>query len=326
MARCRRSAFTLIELLVVIAIIAVLIGLLLPAVQKVREAAQRIQCQNNMKQLGLALHNYHDANSLLPPAWTYVPPPPLPATVHSWGVRVLPFLEQSALYARYDFTKGLYDDPNSSVIQTHLRVFQCPATPESDRLYAFPVPANVLPAVPGGNLRASASDYTVTTGVQGRGWDVMVGPPAGGQRHGALRGKAPPDNFAVRLPDLADGSSNTIMVSEAAGRPDVYQGRVKLVNPSPPQLPITEGAGWGDPFNGENWLNGSLFDGTSPAGAGPCVINCTNQTGRGLYSFHPNGVNAVFADGSVRFLQQNMAARIVCFMVTAAKGEVATEN
>src|SRR5438874_13024379 len=106
----RRQAFTLIELLVVIAIIAVLIGLLLPAVQKVREAAQRTQCQNNLKQIGLGLHNYHDANSKFPAAWKYVPPPasgngPF-AVIHAWGVYVLPFVEQAALYQRYDFTKG----------------------------------------------------------------------------------------------------------------------------------------------------------------------------------------------------------------------------
>jgi prepilin-type N-terminal cleavage/methylation domain-containing protein len=313
MLRTRR-AFTLIELLVVIAIIAVLIGLLLPAVQKVREAAQRVQCQNHLKQIGLALHNYHDANQTFPPAWSYTPPPQV--SVHSWGTRVLPYLEQSALHQRYDYTKFLYDEPNSSVIQTHLRVFQCPATPTPDRLYTLPVPANVLPGVPAGNMRASAGDYGTIAGIQGRGWDVMVGPPAGGDRHGAIR-----TNQAVKMLEITDGTSNTIMVAEVAGRPTVYQGRTAVTNP-----PLTEGAGWGEPFNGENWLNGSLFDGTSPAGAGPCVINCTNQTGRGLYSFHTSGVNVALTDGSVRFLSQSIAARVVCFMVTAAKGEVVPEN
>jgi prepilin-type N-terminal cleavage/methylation domain-containing protein/prepilin-type processing-associated H-X9-DG protein len=317
MVRIRRG-FTLIELLVVIAIIAVLIGLLLPAIQKVREAAQRTQCTNNLKQIGLALHNYHDANSAFPAAWKYTPQPGLtpPAVSHGWGVFVLPYLEQSALYQRYDFTKGLYDDPNASVILTQLNIFQCPATPDPNRVETIPVPANVLPNLPGGTLRAAATDYSVTTGILGRGWDIIVGPPSGGDRDGVLSGATPPYSF-TRVTDVSDGSSNTIMIGEVAGRSTIYQGRTPLPLPN-----ITEGGGWGDPFNGENWLAGSLFDGTDPGGAGPCIINCTNKTGRNLYSFHPSGVNVVLADGSVRHLSANINPKVVVFMVTKKKGEV----
>src|SRR5688572_19266635 len=171
MVRTRRG-FTLIELLVVIAIIAILIGLLLPAVQKVREAAQRTQCQNNLKQIGLGLHNYHDANNALPPSWKYaVPSGGVPyATFHGWGVYVLPFLEQSALYQRYDFNKDSFEEPNLSVVLTPLKMFECPASPDPARVVTFPYPPNILPGTRGAPqfiYRAAPTDYSVTTGILG---------------------------------------------------------------------------------------------------------------------------------------------------------------
>src|SRR5262245_58933428 len=130
--RLRKHGFTLIELLVVIAIIAILIALLLPAVQKVRDAAARMTCQNNLKQMGLAFHNYHDALGFFPPAYTVVAQTTPMAT--SWATYLLPYLEQDNLYKGYDVNARLDSAQNQGVARTPLKIFQCPSAP-ANRTY-----------------------------------------------------------------------------------------------------------------------------------------------------------------------------------------------
>lgn len=332
MVRRQRQGFTLIELLVVIAIIAVLIGLLLPAVQKVREAAARMQCSNNLKQLGLAFHNYHDTYNLFPPAWNYEPPAPptrTTAVMHAWSVFLLPYIEQDNLYKNYNFNQMLYTDPNKTVIKTPLKTFQCPSTPNQNRVYTFPVPANILPGIPAGNLEAAASDYSAMSGI--RNWAQLVSPSPSetdlqdtGNRHGVLnpysQGLPAAGSRRLTITQITDGSSNTMIISEVAGRPDIYNRARQKVNLPP--LNMTEGAGWGDPFNGENWMSGTTFDGDPTAPSGPCLINCNNLTGRSLYSWHSGGINAVMGDGSVRFISDSTATRVIAFLITSQRGEV----
>jgi prepilin-type N-terminal cleavage/methylation domain-containing protein/prepilin-type processing-associated H-X9-DG protein len=302
----RRSGFTLIELLVVIAIIAILIGLLLPAVQKVREAAARSKCQNNLKQLGLALHAYHDANNGFPPAYTY-PPTAAEPFVHAWGTRVLPYLEQAPLYAQYDLKQHAFLAPNTTVILTQLNVFQCPSTPNPNRINS--TPAGAIPGIPA--YTSACNDYAPTSGILGSLWDLIFTPGSGGgNRHGVIRA-----NLKHGILAVTDGTSNTIMLAETAARNDLYRNGQKVTG-------LNLGGGWGDPINGENWFGGSLPDGT---GAGTCVIGCTNEYGKGMYSFHTGGVNVVMADGSVRFLNRSTDPKTVAYIVTAAKGEVASD-
>jgi len=334
-----RRAFTLIELLVVIAIIAILIGLLLPAVQKIREAANRMKCSNNLKQIGLAAHNYHDTNDGMPPAWKYEPPSPPArptAVAESWGFNILPFIEQDNVFRPYNRNLTLYDPANQALAMTQLKVFQCPSTPNSNRIVELQVPANVLPGLPGGLFRGGISDYTVTTGI--RNWCQFMGtpcdPPDIGQRHGAMSGWSDTPAVAtalgarkLTLVTITDGSSNTIMIGELAGTPDVYnRARVKIspVAGASGINAVSYGAGWANPFNGEHWPSGSSVDGNDPfnQASGPCLINCSNYNGRGLYSFHSSGVNALMCDGSVRFLRDTMATKMVAFAITSQRGDL----
>src|ERR1041384_123408 len=128
MSRARRG-FTLIELLVVIAIIAILIALLLPAVQQAREAARRTQCKNNLKQIGLAMHNYHDAYATFPLSSSWELGPGDCFALRRWSVRILPYFEQSNLYSRWDINKGPFQSPNRQLLTNPVPLYLCPTTP-----------------------------------------------------------------------------------------------------------------------------------------------------------------------------------------------------
>jgi prepilin-type N-terminal cleavage/methylation domain-containing protein len=320
-----RRGFTLIELLVVIAIIAILIALLLPAVQQAREAARRTQCRNNLHNIGLAFHNYHDVYGRFPPPYV-LDQTNKPFNAHSWGTYLLPYLDQAPLYNQFNFNDAFFSPfpalghvtNHTKLIQTPLTVFNCPSTPGRPKINDFLLPGAAVGLPLDVPWKCSSSDYRSVNGILGVWYNVYYQPAVGtmASREGIL---AQP-NMCTRIADVRDGTSNTLIVAEWAGLNDVYQGS-RLVSSAQPTI-ASAGAGgsggcWADVINGESWLSGSLYDGTGSTG--PCLINCTNADTRNVYSFHEGGVFVLLADGSVRFISENLST--ITFARLVAKGD-----
>jgi prepilin-type N-terminal cleavage/methylation domain-containing protein/prepilin-type processing-associated H-X9-DG protein len=282
-----RPGFTLIELLVVIAIIAILIGLLIPAVQKVRESAMRMSCQNNLKQLGLGLHNYHDANGGFPPAKQTTP------VNHSWTPRILPYIEQGNLYNRYKFGVNWDDtavnDANPGGIgQTEIATFLCPAAPSGRR----------------GSRNRAVLDYSAANQIT-RPNSYVTNMPASDPTFIGILGK----DVSRTLQQIPDGTSETILLAEDAGRDETWQMGRRISTGG------TTGA-WANPGTE------IVVSGFVPATAvtpGPCAVNCTNNNE--IYAFHTSGANVLFADGSVHLLRANLDINKVIPFVTRAVGD-----
>jgi prepilin-type processing-associated H-X9-DG protein len=292
-------------LLVVIAVIAVLIAVLLPAVQKVRAAAARMQCANNLKQIGLALHHHHDTYGVFPPgrvdAPFTVPQGQIVQGGHGFFPFLLPFLEQEALARIYRWDKKSQGPENQPVATQQLKVLQCPSA-EADRwATAMEDPVNYSW---GG--KGACGDYGGVLEIDTRLVDMGLVDRADDYRGVMTR------NCLTRIADITDGTSQTILAIEYAGRPQLWRAGRPV-----PGTYVSGGAWVGGPLT---FGQGSTSDGATKPG--PCAINCTND--REVYSFHPGGANAVLADGSVHFLHAGMDMRIFARLVTRAGGEVAT--
>ena len=287
----------------VIAIIGVLVGLLLPAVQSAREASRRARCTNNLKQLGVALHQHHGAYGKFPPGLVQAPFTLPQGKViqggHGFGPFLLPYLEQEALARIYRWDKRSQGPENQPVATTQLKVLQCPSA-EPDR-WVTEV-ENAVNYSYGG--KGACTDYTGIREIDAQLVDLgLVDPPA--NYEGVLA-----KNFLARLADITDGASQTILVTESAGRPELWRAGQPVAEIYSPDAA---------------WVGGTLIFGmgSTPDGAtkpGPCAINCTND--HEAYSFHPIGANAVFADGSVHFLKADMDIRIFARLATRAGEEV----
>jgi prepilin-type N-terminal cleavage/methylation domain-containing protein/prepilin-type processing-associated H-X9-DG protein len=294
-----RRAFTLIELLVVIAIIAILIGLLLPAVQKVREAASRMSCQNNLKQLALACHNYESARGGYPPVY-------LSGDQPGWVTAVLPYVEQGNLSRLWP--DGLnpagtnWKTPAlAPVVSTVLKIQTCPTSP---------VGGKVLGPADGFAFTAATADYAATASFTAALYAQLY--------PGRTADTTAPMQVGVNgtITAVTDGTSNTLLLAEMSGRPYWYlpnrQRSAGTVN-----NPRTYGFGFWAHNNAHN-ISTFLPDGSAAGTA--CAINCSNQFG--VYSFHPGGANVAFADGSVRMLTSATTPTALAALVTRAGGEV----
>ena len=333
----RRPAFTLIELLVVIAIIAILIGLLLPAVQKVRDAAARIQCANNLKQLGLATHNYELANGHLPPTAliTRTGPNPPDVQVNYVGPhgRILPYIEQDNIYRGVD-PNSLYGDLiNKAATGNVIKTFLCPAERRPE-----PLEHNVYGRIGGANYGFAMGDWFVWNGQN-------ASPPPRGA-------------FGVNLKrnwnSFSDGLSNTLLFAEVKNYQPLIRdcaGGLSLINdpntvPGPDADPLTvcpeySGSGcsliasahtqWAEMSVQHNGFTTAWPPNKVTPGAGQPdvdVVGRRERVGGPTFaavtsrSYHPGGVNVGLGDGSVRFVRDTIPGVVWRALGSVTGGEV----
>ncbi len=321
----RSTAFTLIELLVVIAIIAVLIALLLPAVQQAREAARRSTCKNNLKQIGLALHNYHDTHGCFPYGTMYWAGPQSIRDISSssrlgWAAMILPFFDQSVIYNKINFDTHPATSGNSTVYGTDIPSLRCPSDPGSrgNTGQATFAPTNYVVSVGGtgtdirggGGDEAAFSDPAWNSGNNNAYW-------RGAAKNNGMHKGLFASNSRTRIRDVTDGTSNTVMASECLVGTKSYQ-HVNTPTNNCNAAGIGAGGITSHTLRGYSWFyahHGSWyfsayhtpnFNRTAPDEG---LYDCNWYDAGGPYparSKHTGGVQVTMSDGSTRFISDNV--------------------
>jgi prepilin-type N-terminal cleavage/methylation domain-containing protein/prepilin-type processing-associated H-X9-DG protein len=359
-SRLTRKAFTLIELLVVIAIIGVLIGLLLPAVQKVREAAARAQCVNNLKQIGIALHNYHDTYSKFPPGYIdgQTNPNDTPdldmGPGWGWAALLLPFVEQQNLFNQINFSQGITNGNNATIAQMPLKIYQCPSDGYQQPVILYDSTfTNPIATVAHGNYVAACgweecfmnaggnpqptylnnddpNDSPITAGdptdgILGMGVSCTFGAAGVGLFY---------RNSTNRIANVTDGLSNTVIVGErcAAHSPTTWAGAVTGAR-CPAWMCTTP---WTTPYTPPSQapvdpVNGSAYD-NADFDEALCLAhgNYTHKPNSDnpifdpdtFWSMHIGGANFLFGDGSVHFLTSGIDPTTYQYLMTIAGGDL----
>ncbi len=342
MQQADRRGFTLIELLVVIAIIAVLIALLLPAVQAAREAARRMQCVNNLKQLGLAIHNYESTNNCLPPQQIVGYVGTTLTSKSQWGAtsRLAPFMELGPLYNSINYSLKTSDLANSTVVSTSIKTLICPSEIQPQPFTS-----------------TSSSGVTSTYAISNYGWCVGDWYTFGGQGGTPNRGSFA-TNRSRTFAGVTDGLSQTVFGAEVKAYQPAYHNCPSSVPSglaSPSALPdpatvlsVVAGAAsqCGTPAKGHTkWCHGDTFNDAfttaltpntkSPSGtpaADSDLVSVDEDDGGPTYSsvtsrsYHPGGVNSLFGDGSVKFIKDSINWTTWRALGTAASGEVLSSD
>jgi prepilin-type N-terminal cleavage/methylation domain-containing protein/prepilin-type processing-associated H-X9-DG protein len=317
--RCQsgRRAFTLIELLVVIAIIAILIAMLLPAVQKVRESASSATCRNNLKQIGIALHAYHEVYNTLPmghetrgnlTTWVYY---------SNWAISILPFIEQGNLFKLYDNTVPNYHANNRAVVQTYVATYSCPSDLNARQLIT---PETMADNGGGGTFPYMTGSYRGMSGMSVDQINMWAGYPteanANLSKNPATRGVFHTDGASLarpeRLANIKDGTSTSLMVGERTTRTH-----------------LTRSSFWADAFNlyslSAAWSGAhsvTLLDDYDACINAPSEADTQNRCKYGWGSPHFAMINFVFCDGHVAPVSTSIDMNIFQALGTIANGEV----